>query len=217
MKLGRYEYGFLLIVIAFLAISPFLRILTNIPKWISVTFFTIVFFGSLQLYTNWFLRHLCGNQLNRWINQHGFTYTVGGFINSTAHIQGKYHNRFVVIELWHGGRGQTSCIKCEVENPNRTSFTLSRRGFQGLSTQKGNSLFDPYFDDTFRVKPTSIKSFTDASLTDQLVEIQETTNVIDAITLDKNQLFLYYRGLITKGEMLDGALEAISLIANSLQ
>jgi hypothetical protein len=41
--------------------------------------------------------------------------------------------------------------------------------------------------------------------------------VIDAITLDKNKLFLYYRGLMTKEEMLDGALEAISLIATSLQ
>ena len=224
MKLGRYEYGYFLLIIALgVAWFPALKffyttqLFNTIPKWLFGTFYMIASIAIYNLYSLWFLRYVCGKKINRWIKAHGFTYDVGGFITSEARIRGKYHNISVLIELWHGGRTQASWIKCQVENPNRASFTLSRNDIPRHSTQKGYSLFDSYFDDTFQVKPTSTKSFSDASLTDQLVEIQETTNVIDAIKLDKNELFLYCRGLITKEEMLDGALEAISLIASSLQ
>ena len=189
----------------------------TIPKWLFGTLYMIASIAIYSLYSRWFLRYVCGIKINRWIKAHGFTYDIGGFITSEARIRGKYHNISVLIELRHRGRFQTSWIECQVENPNSVSFTLSRKYFPRDSSPKGYSFFDPYFDDTFQVKPTSTKIFSDPSLTDQLVEIQETTNVIDVIELDNNELFLYYRGLITKEEMLDGALEAISLIANSLQ
>ncbi len=224
MKLGRYEYGYILLIIA-LGVAWFpaqkffyaTQFFNTIPKWLLGTFYMIASIAIYNLYLLWFLRYVCGKKINRWIKAHGFTYAVGGFPSSKARIRGQYHNISVLIELWHVGRFQDSWIKCQVENPNRVSFTLSRKYFPRDSSPKGYSSFDPYFDDTFQVKPTSTTNFSDASLTDRLVEIQETTNVIDVIKLDKNELFLYYRGLITKEEMLDGALEAISLIANSLQ
>jgi len=224
MKLGRYEYGYFLLIIA-LGVVGFpaqkffyaTQFFNTIPKWLFGTFYTIALIAIYNLYSLWFLRYVCGKKINRWIKAHGFTYDVGGFMTTEARIRGKYQNISVLIELWHGGRHQASWIKCQVENPNRASFTLSRKEFPRDSSPKGYSFFDPYFDDTFQVKPTSTKIFSDASLTDQLVEIQETTKVIDVIELDKNELSLYYRGLIIKEEMLDGALEAISLIANSLQ
>ncbi len=217
MKLGRYEYGYFLIIIELVvAWFPALRLFNNVPKGVSFTFCVIVFFGIINLYFLGFLRYVCEKKINRWIKAHGFTYDVV-FLTSKARIRGQYHNRSVLIELMHGGKSQTTWIKYQVENPNRESFTLSRRSFLSLSHLTRNSLFDPHFDDEFRVKPTSLEIFSDASLREGLVNIQDSNNVIDVIKLKKNELFLYYRGLMTEEEKLDGALEAISLIATSLQ
>lgn len=188
----------------------------NLPQWIQFTLFVIVFIGINNLYMLCFLRYLCGKKINPWIEAHGFTYDVGGFFTSEARIQGQYHNRSVLIKLSHGGKYQSSWIKCQVENPNNTSFTLSRKSFLSLPHQSRKFPFDPYFDDVFQVKPTSSKIFLNDSLREQLVEIQNSTNVIDGMRLKKNELVFYYRGLITEEEKLDGALEAISLIAASV-
>lgn len=218
IKLGRYEYGpFLLTIALLVAVIPAWKYIWNLPRWINFTLFVIVFFGINYLYVLCFLRYLCGKKLNPWIEAHGFTYDVRGFFTTEAHIQGQYHNRNVLIELWYGGNNQSSLIKCQVENPNNASFTLSRRSFLNLPRQSRKSPFDPYFDDAFQVKPTSSKIFLNDSLREQLVEIQYSTNVIDAIKFKKNELVFYYRGLITEEEKLDGALEAISLIAASVQ
>lgn len=218
MKLGRYEYGYFLLTITLvIAIIPVMKFFHDIPKWILLIFGTIVFIGIENVYSLWFLRYLCGNKINPWIKAHGFNYDVGGFITSEARIQGQYHNRWVLIELMHGGKNQATWIKYQVENPAKASFTLSRRGFLSQSHQTGNSPFAPYFDDEFKVKPASSEILFDASLRERLIEIQNSNHVIDTIKLDKNELLLYYRGLIIEEEKLDGALEAISLIATSLQ